>query len=146
MSAVVRGRFPFLNKELLIEAINRTGLYKSRENTYYDRGNAIDVMYTATQVAGYFFVLNGAYSFVSAVDERTYRTITDQINEKYLEIIAEIEQKKEEARLKEIEKQRKIYVDNKKKEIEQKAKSMGYQVKEERIGKTIKLVLVKREY
>lgn len=153
MSAVVRGRFPFLNRTLLVEAINRCKKFKILENNQFKKEDVSLYSKRTDESLGFFLFENGAYTYYSALNENQSYEIFKEINHHYLQIIREIEQKKEDERkreeqikLQEIERQKRLYIEQKKEEITVKAKAMGYQVKEEKIGKVIKLILVKREY
>jgi hypothetical protein len=153
MSAVIRGRFPFLNRTLLVEAINRCKKFQIIESNQIKKEDVLLYRKGTGESLGYFLFEKGAYTYYSALSESQAFEISKEINHHYLEIIREIEQKKEDERkkeeqikLQEIERQKRLYIEQKKQEITVKAKAMGYQVKEEKVGKVIKLVLVKREY
>jgi GTPase SAR1 family protein len=153
MSAVIRGRFPFLNKSLLVEAINRCKKFKIIESNGIQKEDVLLFRKGTLENLGYFLFGKGAYTYYSALSESQSFEITKEINQYYLEIVREIEQKKEDERkkeeqikLQEIERQKRLYIEQKKQEITVKAKAMGYQVKEEKVGKLTKLILVKREY
>lgn len=153
MSAVVRGRFPFLSRTLLVEAIKRCKKFKILENNQFKKEDVPLFRKGTHESLGFFLFENGAYTYYSALSENQSVEISKEINHHYLQIIMEIEQKKEDERkreeqikLQEIERQKRVYIEQKKQEITVKAKAMGYQVKEEKVGKVVKLILIKREY
>jgi hypothetical protein len=166
MSSVVKTITPFLDKELLLQALDAVGC------KYTLRGNEIltdRVDYRGNQK---FVWNNSRYSFwhdshenmwhnintkeyktVSgflASVEKAYNTIYQKKLEEFerlrLEALAEAERKRlEEERLR-LERERQEYVEKQRSTIIAKAKEKGYSVREEKVKDKIKLVLVRNTY
>ncbi len=170
MSAVVKTVTPFINKEILLEALD------CLEFKYTIRTNEIiteRVDYYGNQK---FVFINGRYQFQhdSSANRINYpwrnlnvknlktvndflQTVEKEYNRIYKEKLAELERirqeqlaEQERIRLEEearrIEEERKAFVEQQKKNIIEKAKAKGYSVKEKKVGKKIKLVLVRQTY
>lgn len=87
---------------------------------------------------------NLTYSFSG--EDYVVRIVYDRIAPLYQKIYnRKLEEAAEAERIR-IEKERALYVESQRQKVIQKAKSMGYIVKEEMVEETIKLVLIKRSY
>ena len=170
MSAVVKTATPFIDRECLLKALDKLEVkYTIKQNDiitervdYYDYQK--------------FVYLNGRYKFQhdSSANRQNYhwrnlnvkkwktvssflQAVEKEYNNFYAEKLAEIERKRQEAlaeaekkRLEEeakrLEEERKAFIEKQKKAIIEKAKAKGYSVKEKKVGKKIKLVLVRHTY
>lgn len=87
---------------------------------------------------------NLTYSFSG--EDYAVRIVYDKVAPLYQKIYnRKLEEAAEAERIR-IEKERALYVESQRQKVIQKAKSMGYIVKEEMVEETIKLVLIKRSY
>ncbi|GHU30657.1 hypothetical protein FACS1894172_04300 [Spirochaetia bacterium] len=171
MSSVIKTITPFLNKELLLQALNQIDCIHTVQ------GNEIIVSganYSFNQVNGRFFWSNGRFNFQYGLAYSAYRyrdvdfkelkvmssfwgTLEQAYDELYRRKLEELEKQRlaaaveserkrlEEERLR-LEKERQEYVEKQKTTIIAKAKEKGYTIREENAKGKIKLVLVRNTY
>ncbi len=92
---------------------------------------------------------NSVSEFLQAVEKEYnhfYQKKLAEIERKRQEALEEAERKRLEAEAKRLEEERKAFVEKQKQAIIEKAKAKGYSVKEKKVGKKIKLVLVRHTY
>lgn len=174
MSSVVKTITPFINRELLLQALDKIGC------NYTISGNEI-----ITDRQDYYgkqkFVLhNGKFIFLhdssaenmrfgphypwGNIDLKEYKTISsflgavereynaiykkklEELEQLRLAALAEAEQKRLEQERIRLEQERKDYVEKQKAAIIAKAKEKGYSVREAKVKEKIKLVLVRNTY
>ncbi|GHU75080.1 hypothetical protein FACS189461_0630 [Spirochaetia bacterium] len=168
MSSVVKTITPFLNKELLLQALDEVGCkYSAHGDTIITervdlRGNqkfiwkngrfffeheddAWNYKWRDLNPRGY----QPVSSFLKAV-EKSYNSIykrkLEEIERRRLLATVEAERKKIEDERIQFENERKAYVEKQKAAIIEKAKEQGYDVREEKVQEKIKLVLVRTTY
>ncbi|MCC5945689.1 MAG: hypothetical protein JJT94_12200 [Bernardetiaceae bacterium] len=170
MSAVVKTTTPFINKEMLLQALD------CLDFKYTIKGNEI-----VTERVDYYgnqkFVLtNGRYQFLhdSSANRTVYpwrnlnikefKTVSNflvavekEYNRIYAEKLAELERIRQEQlaeqerirleeEMKRIEQERIAYVEKQKQAIIQKAKEQGYSIQEKKVNNKVKLVLTRNTY
>ncbi len=155
MSAVVRTLTPFIDKQILMLALQSLGFKYSLQGE--------DIMTERVDYYGEqkFVWANGQYLFqhdssatrqqykwrnLNVKEYKTVGSFLEAVEKEYSfhyhRILEEAELKRQE----ELELQRKAYVQQQKESILQKAKEQGYDVKEKLVGTKIQLVLVKHTY
>lgn len=159
MSAVIRSITPFLEKELLLQALS--DLEIEHRLTHVSGHERIEVLtsgqYFVFEDGRYKLVYDTDYAFMSYAqrgrNQKSWRdaasflkSVEVQYNELYDRRLAELIRLQEEAERIRIEEERRQYVQQQKEAILQKAKEQGYEVKEKMIGTKIQLVLVKHTY
>ncbi|MEI8202840.1 MAG: hypothetical protein WCH34_07505 [Bacteroidota bacterium] len=155
MSAIIKTITPFLNKELLLNALDCVGCkYWVDENEIVTE--RIDFSGNQT-----FIFINGRYQ-IKHYNHESFNNFSQNNNRKPLaQFLQEVEkeynflfdkkmeeleeQRQEEERIR-IEKERKAFVEQQKENIIAKAKEKGYSVKEENVKGKIKLILVRNTY
>lgn len=152
MSAIVKSITPFLNKEILLEALDAINC---KYTLQHDNILTERIDYYNNQQ---FIYVNGRYLFQhdsSAVSENyswrnlnvgNYKTVNSflkAVEEKYNEIY---NHKVEQERIAKLEEERKAFLEQQKQNIIAKAKKKGYAVEEKKVGNKVKLVLVKMTY
>jgi hypothetical protein len=169
MSSVVKTVTPFINKALLLEALDAVGC------AYSVIGNEIVTDRIDARGNQKFVLLNGRYAFMhySHADsayswnqlnvkeintiggflktvEQQYNAIYQQklveLERRRLEALAETERKRLEEEALRLERERREYVEKQKAAIIAKAKEKGYSVREEQVKGKVKLVLVRNIY
>ncbi|MGP1577170.1 MAG: hypothetical protein ACTTH7_06765 [Treponema sp.] len=164
MSAIVKTITPFIDKEILLKALDCLGC------SYTVVGNTI----TTNRIDYYgnqkFEYNNNRYQFVHEdtpwqnYGQQDYKTVSSflqsvekEYNRMYAEKCAELErlrkaalQEQERLRLEEekkrIEQERLAYIEKQKQIIIQKAQAEGYSVQEKKVNNKIKLVLRRNTY
>jgi len=157
VSSVVKTLTPFLNRELLLQALDAACC------KYTEHGN--DILTDRVDFRGNqkFVLENGRYRFWhdsherltnwSAFDARAYKPVSSflgeverQYNEMYRRKLEELEkQRLEEERLR-LERERQEFVEKQRAAVIARAKEKGYAVREEKAKGKIKLVLVRTTY
>ncbi|GHT59407.1 hypothetical protein AGMMS50239_05980 [Bacteroidia bacterium] len=155
MSCVVKTITPFLNKELLLQALDKVGC------KYTLQGNEIlteRIDYFGNQK---FVFINGRYAFQHDKDQyglrnfgsqeskdisRFLESIEKEYNTLYQKKLEELEILRLEQEKIRLEQERQAFVEKQKLSIITKAKEMGYSIKEEKVKEKIKLVLVRNTY
>ncbi|MEZ4935957.1 MAG: hypothetical protein R2799_00025 [Crocinitomicaceae bacterium] len=157
MSAVVKTLTPFINKDLLLKALDAMGCkYSVRSNVIYtDR-----VDFRGQQK---FVLQNGRYVFQHDSDadsflwknmnmksRKTVRSFLETLEKKYQLLynkrMEELEQQRQEEERARLEKERQVFVESQRENIIAKAKEQGYSIQEEKIKGKIKLILVRNTY
>jgi len=144
MSCVVKSRTPFLNKAVLMKALDQAGCKYTL--------NGVDIVTQRTDYWGAqtFVFENGRYFFrhdktqynlgnIGTSGQEVHDFLGD-IQKNYDVIAAEIGDVEAKAR---IERERREYVVKQRENILSKAKEMGFEVREEKVRNKIKLVLVR---
>ncbi|MDR0559805.1 MAG: hypothetical protein LBG92_06515 [Prevotellaceae bacterium] len=155
MSCVVKTVTPFINQELLLQALDKVGC------KYTLQGNEIlidRIDYFGNQK---FVFAGGRYIFQHDRDQYGLRnfgsqaskdishfleSIEKEYNTLYQNKLEELECQRLEAERIRLEQERQAFVEKQKSSIIAKAKEMGYSIKEERVKEKIKLVLVRNTY
>lgn len=159
MSAVVKTITPFINKEILLQALNAI------DCKYSLQGNDIiteRVDYYGNQK---FVLINGRFQLQhdSSANREQYPWRNLNVKEyktvsSFLEIVEvkynyfynlkmeELEKQRLEAERIRFENERKAFIEKQKESIIAKAKEKGYSIKEENIKGKVKLVLVRNTY
>jgi len=168
MSHTVKTKTPFVDKKLLLKALDKLKI------EYYEQNNRIIINNRQYYGNEYFILQNMKYQYIhdsySNIREflgeitNTYNNLYQELLEKIRKAeeelkkkIAEEKRKEEEERIRkelerlrkeqeEMEKKRLELIENNKKMIKEKAKKMGYKVKETTKNGKTKLVLVRRTY
>ena len=163
MSAVVKTVTPFINKDFLLEALSAI------ECPFQLSGNEILTDRRDYYGLQKFVFLDGRYVFVhdssaenlrfgphypwGNIDSKEYKTVSSFLNsvEKqytaaYNRAMERLEKERQEQERIRIEQERKAFVEKQRDTVIQKAKEMGYSVKESRANGKIKLVLVRNTY
>ena len=159
MSAIVKSRTPFLEKSLLLEALQQLQV------ECWEKANEIITHRKDFYGNQKFRLEKGKYVFLhdSSANRGTYgyrkenwgkwntaSSFLDDLEKKYAFLFGERERElirlQKEEELRRIEEERIKYVESQKQAIMQKAIAKGYQVQEKKVGKKIKLVLVKHTY
>lgn len=170
MSAVVKTVTPFIDRECLLKALDKLDV------KYTIKGKEIITERVDYYNNQKFILQNGHYKFQhdSSANRQNYpwrnlnvkewktvssflQAVETEYNKFYAEKLAEIERKRQEAlakaerkRLEEearrLEEERKAFVEKQKQAIIEKAKAKGYSIKEKKVGKKVKLVLVRHTY
>ena len=170
MSAIVKTITPFIDKELLLKALDYVGC------SYTVQGNAIITERIDYYDNQRFEYSNGRYQFIHDsyanrenypwrnLNVKNYKTVASflqavekEYNRIYAEKCAELErlrqaelQEQERLRLEEekkrLERERLAYVEKQKQLIIQKAQAEGYSVQEKKVNDKIKLILRRNTY
>ena len=168
MSSVVRTATPFINRELLLKALDAVGCgYTIQGNEILtDRQDYYGAQKFIFQNGRYVFVheehaqsyswgninmqqYKSASSFIVAVGQEYNSIYAKQIEElerKRLAAVAEEERRKAEEEKQRLERERKEFVEKQKTAIIAKAKEQGYDIQETMVDNKIKLVLVQTTY
>ena len=164
MSAIIKTITPFIDKELLLKALDCVGC------SYTVSGNTI----TTNRIDYYgnqkFEYKNNRYQFIHEdtpwrnLNIKDYKTVSSFLQavekeynriyaEKYAELerlrqaaLAEQERIRLEEEKKRIEKERLAYIEKQKQLIIQKAQAEGYSVQERKVNNKIKLILRRNTY
>ncbi len=166
MSAVVKTITPFINKEMLMKALDFVGC------KYTINGNSIITERIDSSGNQTFILINGRYqiqhynheSFLQFSENKTRKPLNlflqdveREYNRIYAEKLAELERIRQEQlaeqerirleeEMKRIEQERIAYVEKQKQTIIQKAKEQGYSVQEKKVNNKIKLILHRNTY
>jgi hypothetical protein len=168
MSSVVRTATPFINRELLLKALDAVGC------RYTIQGNEILTDRQDYYGAQKFIFQNGRYvfvheeyaqhyswgninmqqyksscSFIAAVGQEynsIYAKQLEELERKRLAAVAEEERRKAEEEKQRLERERKEFVEKQRVAIIAKAKEEGYDIQETMVDNKIKLVLVQTTY
>jgi hypothetical protein len=154
MSAIVKTVTPFLNKELLLQALENIGC------KYTLQGN--DILTDRKDYYGYqkFSLVNDRYVFVHDRDvlwsnsnnqkqkpvSEFLQAVGEEYEKLYQKKLEELERQRLEEEQKRLEQERLAYIENLTTQITQKAKEEGYTIKKEKVQGKIKLVLTKTTY
>lgn len=159
MSAVIKSITPFLEKELLLQALTQLQLDHHLSTQYGQE--KIDILagrqHFIFEGGRYKLVYEDDISFTSYAqrgrNQKSWRDAAAFLkevelayNERYDLRLAELIRQQEEAERLRIEEERRQYVQQQKESILQKAQEQGYEVKEKMVGTKIQLVLVKHTY
>jgi len=155
MSSVVKTVTPFINKELLCEALKAVGC------NYTVQENAIVTERQDYYGKQKFELTNGRFAFShdssaesmrfgphypwGNIDNQQYKTVSNflkQVEEAYNEAY----NNRLEAEKKRLEQERLEYVEKQRQTITANAKAQGYTVREEKMNEKIKLVFVRTTY
>ena len=168
MSSVVRTATPFINRELLLKALDAVGCrYTIQGNEILtDRQDYYGAQKFVLQNSRYVFIhekhaqnyswgninmqqYKSSSSFIAAVG-REYNSIyakqLEELERKRLAAVAEEERKKAEKEKQRLERERKEFVEKQKTAIIAKAKEQGYDIQETMVDNKVKLVLVQTTY
>lgn len=159
MSAVVKTITPFINKELLLQALDAIGC------KYTLQGNEIITERVDHYGHQKFVLINGRYQFqhdssanreqypwrnLNFKEHKTVSSFLEAVEEKYnffyKKKMEELEKQRQEEERIRLENERKAFVEKQKQTIIAKAKEKGYSVKEENVKGKIKLILVRNTY
>jgi len=164
MSAVVKTITPFINKEMLLQALDCVGC------KYTVSGNTIVTERTDYRGNQKFILTNGKFLFQHDSDQFLWSTfnknnsvisfleaVEKEYNRIYAEKLAELERIRQEQlaeqerirleeEMKRIEQERIAYIEKQKQTIIQKAKEQGYSVQEKKVNNKIKLILHRNTY
>ncbi len=167
MSAVVKTTTPFINKEILLQALKNIGcnftlqgneILTERKDYYglqkfslnngryvflHDSSADEGARYM-TQIGGYPWgnIKNQEYKSVSEF----LKSVENEYQSLYQKKLEEIELKRLEEEKIRLEKERIEFVEKQKTTIIERAKEQGYSIKEENVKGKIKLVLVRNTY
>jgi hypothetical protein len=166
MSSVVKTITPFINRELLLQALDEVGckytikgdsivtervdlrgnqefIWKNRRFLF--QHDSYNYLWRDRNLKSY----QPVSSFLKAV-EKSYNVIYKrklaEIERRRLASEVEAERKRLEEERARLENERKDFVEKQKAEIIEKAKKEGYSVREEKVQEKIKLVLVRTTY
>ncbi|MDR1903715.1 MAG: hypothetical protein LBQ88_15720 [Treponema sp.] len=165
MSSVIKTITPFINKDLLLQALDKNGC------NYTLQGNEIITDRVDIRGNQKFIWHNGKYlfqhdshdvwrnlnikelqpvsGFLSAVEKEynaIYKKKLEELEQLRLAALAEAEQRRLEQERLRLEQERRDYVEKQRASIIAKAKEKGYSVREEKVKEKIKLVLVRTTY
>lgn len=158
MSAVVKTVTPFIDKECLLKALGKLDIKYSEIANQIKTQNQIFIFRDGHYILDVYSHNYQTISWNNYKNKNTFlQAVEKEYNQIYIEKLAEIERKRQEAlveaerkRLEEeakrLEEERKAFVEKQKQSIIKKAKAKGYSVEEKKIGKKIKLVLVRHTY
>ncbi|MFP3040268.1 hypothetical protein LQZ19_00450 [Treponema primitia] len=136
MSSVITIRTPFINRDILLQALDRMGCA-------YTTIHAYEIALEKSSIPGHqmFYWKDGKYSFQHETDsDREHKGVhvfLGALEKEYNDICSTS---------KEAEKERQEYIQKQKETIILRAKERGYSVREERVKEKIKLVLVRNSY
>ena len=133
MSCLVRTTTPFINEEILLEALKNCG-YK-----YELRGNKIYLPELNVYRETYFKLLNGKYVLSYDSYNSNISSLLQKLEAEYNKVY---ERKLEEERER-LERERLAFIEAQKKAIIEKAKAKGYRVMEVKKDNKIQLTLVR---
>jgi hypothetical protein len=168
MSSVVRTATPFINRELLLKALDAVGCRYTIQGDQIltDRQDYYGAQKFVLQNGRYVFIhekhaqnyswgninmqqYKSSSSFIAAVG-REYNSIyakqLEELERKRLATVAEEERKKAEKEKQRLERERKEFVEKQRTAIIAKAKEQGYDIQETMVDNKIKLVLVQTTY
>jgi len=166
MSAIVKTITPFINKEMLLQALECVGCaYKLPDNQTISLGNNYRSQKFVWNKGRYFLQHAGNYqlvewgtytkkykpvsSFLQSVEKEYNRIYSEKLAELErirLEEIAEQERIRLEEEMKRIEQERLAYIEKQKQTIIQKAREQGYSVQEKKVKNKVKLILRRNTY
>lgn len=132
MSCRVKTATPFINKEILLEALEKCGY------EYKIKGENIDIPALHKYRNTYFELKNGKYVLIHE-DFNDISSFLQKVEKSYNNVY-ERKLKEEAERL---ERERIAYIESQKKAIMEKAKAKGYRVMEVKKDKKIQLTLVR---
>lgn len=132
MSCRVKTATPFINKEILLEALEECGY------EYKIKGENIDIPALHKYRNTYFELKNGKYVLIHE-DFNDISSFLQKVEKSYNNVY-ERKLKEEAERL---ERERIAYIESQKKAIMEKAKAKGYRVMEVKKDKKIQLTLVR---
>jgi uncharacterized protein (UPF0335 family) len=147
MSSRVKTRTPFLNKAILLQALDAIGC------KYTEQGGEILTQRTDWFGNQRFIFQNGRYFFqhdegqhglrnIESAGHKSVHSFLGAVEQEYKQVIANMEAAERER----IEQERRAYVAKQKEAIIAKAHAQGYDVREETVQETVKLVLVRNTY
>ncbi len=144
---------PFINKELLLKALNNLNI------SYIDQGNELIIENkNKVYIEEKFLYENGQFIYqYDSWHEKENKTFLASLEKEYNKVYLEQKKLIEEAKLEEerkrfeeklrkIEEEKKDFIEKQKNEIIKRAKEKGYTVKEKKVGNKIKLILVRHNY
>jgi len=163
MSSIVKTVTPFINMEMLCEALNAVGC------AYTVQGNAIITDRQDYYGRQKFELMNERFVFLhdssaenmrfgpqypwGNINNQQYKTVSDFLrqvetayNDVYRKRMEELERLRLEAERQRLEQERRDFVEKQRQTIIANAKKQGYAVREERVKDKIKLVLVRNVY
>lgn len=158
MSAVVKTVTPFIDKECLLKAldklevkytINGNQIKSQNQNFIYRNGRYTLDVYSHNYQSINWNNYKNKNTFLQAVEKEYNQFYAEKLAElerRRQEALAEAERKRLETEARRLEEERKAFVEKQKQTIIEKAKAKGYSVKEKKVGKKIKLVLVRHTY
>lgn len=164
MSAYISMATPMIDEECLLEALSYVGFPKSTLEIFSEpqklvgyqgdaRNECANIIIRRKHVGagsndiGFIKTQTGFRAIISEFDSTRYdKSWMRKLNDIYQKQTTEKQARLEEAERLKLEEQRRQLVEAQRAAINQKAKKMGYSVKETREGNSIRLVLVKRTY
>ncbi len=166
MSAVVKTATPFINKELLLKALENIGcittlqgneILTDRKDFYgLQKFSLLDgryvFMHDSSAESGIYMTQLGGYPWGN-IKNQEYKSASEFLKLVEKEYLILYQSKLEELELKRLEeekilleKERLDYIEKQKTTIIERAKEQGYSIKEENIKGKIKLILIKNTY
>jgi len=164
MSAYIKLMTPMTDEQCLVAALTDVGfdrtkleIHETQVNLEGYRGDQRDqtahvvirkqYVGVASNDIGFLRTATGYQAIVSAYDRGHYGTNwLSQVNVRYNEHFAAKQERAAAAERRRIEEQRKQVVEAQRQAVHERAKKMGYHVKETQEGDKIRMVLVKRAY
>ncbi len=147
MSAVIQTITPFIDQEILCEALNAVGCgFKIQNNKIITDRMDLRIGYQTFEKdsLGRYILL--AYSHTDKPQTEFIQQVEKEYKTIYQKKLEELELKRlEEERLR-LEKERQEFVEKQKQAVMERAKEQGYSVREEKVKGKIKLVLIKNTY
>ena len=164
MSAVVKTVTPFIDRECLLQALNKMGVkytikqneiiteridYQGNQKFMYQGGRYKFQYDSYQEIKKNYKQFQTVEKFLNVVEaeyNKFYSKKLAALERKYQQALEEAERKRLEEEARRLEEERKAFVEKQKQAIIEKAKAKGYSIKEKKVGKKVKLVLVRHTY
>jgi hypothetical protein len=155
MSAIVKTITPFIDKQLLLLAMEGLGLRYSLqgEDIVTERVDYYGAQKFVWSQGQYLFQHDSSatqqvyhWRNLNVKEYKTVGSFLEAVEKQYVLHYNRQLEEAEQARQDELERQRKAFVQQQKETIVAKAKEQGYEVREKIVGQKIQLVMVKHNY
>ncbi|MCL1993754.1 MAG: hypothetical protein FWG66_12500 [Spirochaetes bacterium] len=141
MSSIVRTVTPFINREILLEALAAVGC------NYTIQGNTVVTDRRDNRGLQKFELTGGRYKYVYySGDQLAVGSFLKNVGEQYSKIYKRKLEELAEKERQRLEQERRDFVEKQRSAIVAKAKEQGYDVRETVVDNKIKLVLVQTTY
>jgi len=167
MSAIVRTVTPFLNKELLLQALKNIGCKYTLEGNdiLTDRKDYYGIQKFSFSNDRYVFLHDSSAEYNSPymnasrnypwgnINNQEYKSVSEflqAVGEEYEKLyqkkLEELERQRLEEEQKRLEQEKLAFIENLTNKITQKAKEEGYTIKKEKVKDKVKIVLTRNTY
>lgn len=167
MSAVIKTTTPFINKEMLLEALENIGCkYTLQDNEiltdrkdYYglqkfslNNGRYVFLHDSSAEVGAALMTRPDGYPWGN-IKNQEYKSVSEflqslekQYNAIYQRKLEELERLRQEEERKRLEEERLAFIEKQRQTVIERAKAQGYSIKEEKIKGKVKVILTRNTY